>query len=549
MNTHSGRSIKKLYTRSIRALRRSNHDDAVTLTQEIIDRQTDHAGAHAVQFSSLFKSKQFESARLIGNQAAELNPKSVFILNNQACLELEKNNPAPAAHLLTSLIEQFGERAQWVYNLALAHEKIGQYGKAVSMYRKTLDQDPKHDKAARKLAETSALLGHYEEATQAYDYYRLLQNKNDASHSLFINCAAKSNNITNDSLLHELNLWGARFIPQSKRYDVEDINSKEVLTIGFIAAYFDYEWLENIFTPVINQLSENGDNIIFYSRLPAPSLNENVKQLNVSKLSDANFARRVREDKVDVLIDLCGMSNGHRQRAMGLQLASKQYSWLNHEGAFTTPLIDSLDDKLEQFFIAPTSNKASKKKWPAKTFAGLSGQNGLSYDVIKAWAAVLVACPQWSLNINTIRLKRESAKFSEVTKEQVEKLLQQRFSAAGVDRSRVSFNNSLEYDKTTIALDNFSNNDPVALSECILNGATAVTLKGELFPAQRNIKLMTQLSLDETMSETPYLFSQRAISLAQGKSKMCSLRDQKTHQTKLNDLESFVTRFRKTILD
>ena len=171
-SSHSGRSIKKLYSRSVRALRRSNHKDALMLTQEIIDRQADHPGAHAVQFSSLFKSKKFELARLMGNEAAKHNPKSVFILNNQACLELEKNNPAPAADLLSSLIEQYGERAQWVYNLALAYELSGKYENAISMYRKTLDQDPQHEKAARKLSETSQLLGHYEEASVGYDYWR-----------------------------------------------------------------------------------------------------------------------------------------------------------------------------------------------------------------------------------------------------------------------------------------------------------------------------------------------------------------------------------------
>jgi len=73
MSSHSGRSIKKLYSRSVRALRRSNHKDALLLTQEIIGRQPDHAGAHAVQFSSLLKSKKFELARLMGNEAAKLN--------------------------------------------------------------------------------------------------------------------------------------------------------------------------------------------------------------------------------------------------------------------------------------------------------------------------------------------------------------------------------------------------------------------------------------------------------------------------------------------
>ena len=94
MSAHTGQSIKKLYSRSVRALRRRNHEDALILTQEIIDRQPDHAGAYAVQFSSLFKNKKFELARLMGNKAAEHNPKSAFILNNQACLELEKKQPS-----------------------------------------------------------------------------------------------------------------------------------------------------------------------------------------------------------------------------------------------------------------------------------------------------------------------------------------------------------------------------------------------------------------------------------------------------------------------
>ena len=542
MSSHSGRSIKKLYSRSVRALRTSNHSDALLLTQEIIERQADHPGAHAVQFSSLFKSKKFELARLIGNQAAELNPKSVFILNNQACLELEKNNPAPAAHLLNSLIEQYGERAQWVHNLAIAYDLSGQYEKAISLFRKTLDQEPTHTKAARQLAECLEKVGHFEEATQAYDYYRTINNSEAISHSQFIHCAAISDNISTISLEQELALWGDKFIPKNKHYDIEDISNKKQITIGFISTNLNYDWLKKIVIPVANKLAEKGDRIVFYQQGNLLALNENITNVNANTLSDANFARKVRSDEVDVLIDVCGMAKGNRQRALGLQLASKQYSWLAHEGVFATPLINSLDQLLDQVFITPANDTDSSEPWPEKTFAGLAGHHGLSYSVIKTWAAVLRYCPEWSLNIKT-----QSDSTSSAQQEQIEKLLWQRFSAAGVDRSRVTFNNQLQHDQTTIVLDNFVHNDPVELSESLLSGASVVSLEGKLFPAQHSAQLMRQFGIQEHLCENPFHFSQHATALALGKKEMHGIKNSKKHQSELNNVDAFVAKLRKEI--
>jgi len=148
MREYSGKSIKKLNSQAIRALRSSKHDQAIEITQAIIDRDDNHAGAHAIQFSSLFKSKQTERARRMGSKAAELNPTSVFILNNQACLQLEAKQPAAAAGLLKSLIDQFGERGQWLYNLALAQRMVGNFDYAIRAFRRTLDLQPEHDRAA-----------------------------------------------------------------------------------------------------------------------------------------------------------------------------------------------------------------------------------------------------------------------------------------------------------------------------------------------------------------------------------------------------------------
>lgn len=543
ISNHSGRSIKKLYSRSVRALRTSKHADALLITQEIIDRQPDHAGAHAVQFSSLFKSKKFELARLIGNQAARLNPKSVFILNNQACLELEKNNPTPAAHLLSSLIDQYGERAQWLYNLALAYELTGRFEKAISIFRRTLDQNPSHDKAARQLAETLEKVGHYEEACQAYDYWRILSNKNATSHGQYIHCAVNSNNISVNSLRQELGLWGDKFIPKDSAYEIALIDSTRALNIGFItSASVQQNHLNETVIPVIDSLTNNGDTLFVYSHKQNLTLNENVNNVNITDLSDANFARRVRADNIDILIDLCGMRQGNRQRALGLQLASKQFSWLGHEGLFATPRISSLEEKLQArqkvYFCKQhkTSQKDDHRPWPDKTFAGICAQKGLSYSVIKTWANVLLQCPDWVIEIQT------------GNNPQLEKLLAQRFSAAGINKERVLFSHNTHYSDQTIVLDNFIQNDPVQLSSAIFDGATVVTIKGKLFPAQHSHGVMQQLGFESDVSTTEYAFMQRAVALANGEQSLSPLDNRSEKQKEWSDVSSFTKHFRTALL-
>jgi len=220
MNDHASPALRlrRQVSEAVAAMRVNSYDEAVAITQEIIAAKPDHPGAHAVQFSSLFKAKRFEEARQMGSAAARLNPESIFILNNQACLQLEAKQPASAAVLLKSLVNQFGERSQWLYNLALAQRMVGNYDYSVATFRRTLEHQPDHDRAAFQLAECLKVMGQKEEALRAFDYVRLLRNKHAASHSNYIHHAVANGSIDKHGLKQELRLWEQRFIPSNSRY-------------------------------------------------------------------------------------------------------------------------------------------------------------------------------------------------------------------------------------------------------------------------------------------------------------------------------------------
>ena len=506
---------------AVQEIRAGNHDQAVDLTTEIIEREADHAGAHAIQFSALFKAQRLEQARRMGTVAAKLNPKSIFVLNNQACLQLEAKQPAAAAGLLKSLIDQYGERGQWLYNLALAQRMVGNFDYAINTFSRTLDFDEVHDRAAFQLADCHTLAGNREQALRAFDYVRLLRGKHAPSHSNYLHYAVSNNQISEQDFKLELAVWQDRFIPSENCYETSPITDSSAVNFGFLIGKLPDHWLTTMVAPLINGLSNasnsnaNNDTVSVYwhdEQLSPLLFDDTVNVVQSAQFTDADFARQVRSDSIQVLIDVCGMRTGCRQRVLGLQVAAKQYGWLAHEGHYASKHIDVLHLPYAMDF-----NNAPKSidTLPENAFYALGVHRGLSERVISAWADILNELPDWNLHIPS-------------RNELINKHLRHRFEALKVDRSRLLFGDPMQLSHTSIALDNFIENDPVASMMALSNFANVshsqnnqglnqggiVTLKGEHYPAQHTARLLDQCGCNDQISVSLTDYKQQAINLA-----------------------------------
>jgi predicted O-linked N-acetylglucosamine transferase (SPINDLY family) len=530
------KSLATLASEAIKALRENRHEEAIKLAEEIIGLNANHAGAHLVLFSSLFKTERFDEARKIGAHSAQLNPASLFILNNQACLQLEAKQPAAAAGLLKSLIEQFGERAQWLYNLALAQRMVGNYDYAIEKFRRTLDHQPDHDRAAFQLADCLQIVGHREEAVRTYDYLRLLRGKHAPTHSNFIHHAVSNNSFSETDLAQELGLWQDRFIPTDKRYNVEQSSDSANMRVGFLIGVIPDNWLNSMVIPIINELANRNDQVSIYwhdEKSPPRSVDKRIQIVLSSQLSDADFARQVRGDNIDVMIDICGMRLGCRQRALGLNLAKRQFGWLAHEGLYATPHIEILEDHLDtqRFYIE--RQKGPREIAPENTLYGISTHAGLAEDVIKTWAYILHKLPGWKLHLDA----QES---------HIRSVLRHRFLGYGLNEDRLIFVKNVGAKKGSIALDNFIENDPVTASHALEAGAILVALKGPLFPAQHSAALLAQAGKGNWLCGSTSEYVARTISLASGTVE-APLSQEEIGVSRIRNLHTYVTRFRNTI--
>lgn len=531
--------LNEMGLQALAALRNKDYELAITIADEILDTDIDSPMAHAVRFTSFFKSGQLERARKIGGRAAELNPNSEFILNNQACLQLEAKQPAAASGLLKSLIEKYGETPQWRYNLGLAQRMVGNYSYAIDSFEHALDLDPTHDKAAYQLAECLIFVGQPKEATRAFEFVRLLRNKHAPSHANYIHHATISDGLTPNALEQELSLWRDRFIPKNTRYAPKLIDNSKAVHIGFVLDTLPVDWFEKIIAPVVNHLAMSSDTISLYThneQVRIKQVDNRIKLVDAKAMSDTEFAKKVRMDNVQIIVDVCGMRKSTRQRALGLQLAARQFAWLTHEGEFAAPYLKAVEGMLgsQRFFIDDNATPPGNG-FPSKTFAGIGCKPGLSRAILCNWAFILQNLRDWKLHLD-------------VVERSAQRTFKTRFRDLGVNEEQLLFDKALTPQKGSIALDNFVYNNPVAVSSALRSGACVVATKGALFPAQQTAAIFKQVGLEHTLSETPLEYAERAIALARGLKSPAIATTEQLDQSNLNNVEAFAKSFRAALL-
>jgi len=171
-NEFSGKSIRRLLLQAVRALRTNKFDNAVIYLNEVLTREPDNARGNAILFTTYYRSEQFDQAREVGDKAAELNPSSQYILNNQACLLIGKQKYSNAKKLLTQLIEDYGETSQWLYNLGLAYLNNDELDQAATHFMSALNIEPNHQQSALQLSAIQVRQGLHEDSVETLNLLR-----------------------------------------------------------------------------------------------------------------------------------------------------------------------------------------------------------------------------------------------------------------------------------------------------------------------------------------------------------------------------------------
>jgi predicted O-linked N-acetylglucosamine transferase (SPINDLY family) len=215
----------------------------------------------------------------------------------------------------------------------------------------------------------------------------------------------------------------------------------------------------------------------------------------VGALDDAQFAARVREDRVDLLVDLSGHTAGNRLRAFARRMAPVQvcghgYPATTGLASFDWRLTDARNDPpgtdayyTERLYRLPEfccsyrpAAAAPEPRRPGEpfTFGSLNNVRKLTQRMVTNWGRLLQQVPDARLLV------------AGTPEGPARERIAQWLAAAGADPQRVQFEGWLPREQYTalhsridVALDTYPYNGSTTTFEALFHGVPVVTLSGE----------------------------------------------------------------------
>ncbi|MBK9189817.1 MAG: glycosyltransferase [Phycisphaerales bacterium] len=291
----------------------------------------------------------------------------------------------------------------------------------------------------------------------------------------------------------------------------------------------------------------------------------------IEGLSADAAAKRMREDQIDVLIDLSGHTRGARLDVFRRRPAPVQATYLGYPATTGLPsigwrIVDSLTDppglsdtlcverlvRLDPCFLCytPPADAPLPQRAPGSppTFGSFNALAKLSDACVQLWAGVLKACPDARLRLKSIALMDPL----------IGRDVASRFERCGVNPSRIEsigWNTSMQdhlalYHGVDVALDTTPYAGTTTTCEALWMGVPVVTLAGPSHASRVGASLLTSVGLGDLVARDHGEFVQAARDLMLDMPRRHGLRHtlRETMRTSpLCDAEGFSRRFEAMI--
>jgi protein O-GlcNAc transferase len=351
------------------------------------------------------------------------------------------------------------------------------------------------------------------------------------------------------------------------------------LRVGLVSGDFRTHACASFILPLLEGIDRKQAEITAYDTTPGVPGDPVAARLRVladhwrdlSGRSIDEAARIVREDQVDILVDLSGHTDGHLLPLFACRPAPRAVTWLGYPAttglqSIDLRLTDTVADppeegnahatealiRLERGFLCYTPLTPAPPIGPVPqrppVFGSFSNLAKVTPGVLGLWLEILGEIPDATLYLKARSLGEEAVR---------NRVLD--FAAkAGIESHRLRLEGwrpldayLASYADIDIALDPFPYNGTTTTCEALIMGVPVVSLRGNSHRARVGASLLTQVGRSEWIAETPGDYRSIACRQAGGveaiRSGRQALRDQ-VMGSPLCDARDFAQRFVEAII-
>ena len=516
-------------------------DEALSACDRVAALRPDMPEAHMNRAIALQQLGQVQAAIAACERAIQLRSDSADAHSNLGMLLRQANRGDEAVAAYRHALAIRPDSPQIWYNLANALCDQQQVGEAAQAFQTALSLQPDFAEAHTNFANLRLAQGRIDDALHHYRRAIALRPSDSAPHSALLAALHFDPGCDDVQLIHEHQQWAARHVtPLLTETAPPPHAPARKLRIGYVSPRFRFHVVGLLIEPLLRHHDRAAFEVFCYSDHPAPdAVTERLAThadcwRQTTALSDEQLARQIRDDGIDLLVDLNQHMANNRMGVFARKPAPVQAAYLGYAATTGLPAMDyrltdvhmdppgTASPGPEQLIHLPdcywcypgAPDAPSITPLPADsnghiTFGSMNSFSKVNPAVIAAWAEILRAVPA-----SRLRLMIEGGRPGN------EHVLDA-FAAHAIPPERIDLLRRESYDAYLVAyngidigLDPFPYNGGVTSLDAMWMGVPIITLAGRRSVGRAGVSLLMNLALPEFIAATPEQYARIAAVLA-----------------------------------
>ena len=413
-------------------------------------------------------------------------------------------------------------------NLGAVLQELEKLNEAEESFRKAILLKPDYAEAYSNLGITSHVLGRLNEAEESFrKAIEIKANYSDAHNNR--NLCLNYSSIWSPLFIYKQHL---EFEKQFGRSKVEHTlnpffkkDSSERLRIGYVSADFKIHSVAFFFEPLLkNHNSHAVETFCYYNNTVVDITTKRLMIAcdhwrSIFGISNQNVINLIKNDKIDILVDLSGHTAGNRLLVFTQKPSPIQVTWLGYPNTTGLSTIDyrltdiiadpigEADELHSETLLRlpngfqcyqgnddiPVDTELPQKKGKQITFGSFNNVSKITPIVIKTWSKILHSVPTSRLVLKLQKLNNNTSYYHDL------------FIQEGISKERIEFyqpSPSIEehlslYNTIDICLDPFPFNGATTTCEALWMGVPVITLLGDRHVGRVGASILTNIGHED----------------------------------------------------
>lgn len=521
-----------------------NFEPAIATYRRALELAPDNSDTHNHIGIALQGRGQFEEANAAYVRALELDPRNTSAICQLGSLQQaqQKFEQAKQSYLSAIALDASFERAHFA--LGNCYVSMGEPSMALECYEKAIAINAEYRDAYVNLSATYSNIGQIDNAIEVCHRGMAVCPLWETLFSNYLFLLSHSAKIDAATLFAEHQRFSTTFethVAKNQRPHNNNRDPLRMLKVGFVSGDLHNHPVPHFLIPILENINPDTRLSLYayHNNAQDDDVTARLKKVithwrQVENLSDLELAQQIRDDGIDILIDLSGHSGKNRLLMFAAKPAPVQASWIGYplttglqaidyylgDPYFTPPeqLSSQFSEKLLLLpacvpFL-PSGHAPNVEPAPVLTngyitFGSFNRTNKINRAVIARWARVLRAVPDAKMIV------------AAMPKSEAPPQLAAWFAEEGIAPERLTYEGRAEmakfmaiHHRIDICLDAFPYSGSTTTLHALWMGVPTLTTAGDAMPGRAGNMIMRQVELDDFIATDEDDLVRKSVALA-----------------------------------